>query len=632
MKISNYDLIKYLEKQNQWVDGINIAHYFAVSLKTIFNYIKRINDYQPELILSSNKGYALNKFIEYDKNSLFFNDSNQNRINYLIKQLLISKNQEVDIYIVADNLFISDSYVEMLLKQVKEILNKSQLDLFRKRNKIRIVGDELNIRRFVISVICKEKADDGVVTNTYHGKDIDIAQLQNNLIDIFTEYNIKTDDYCFNTIVLYFAISITRIKNNYVINEKTPEFHSSKNPKFFDKIKLYVESTYNIKITPSEYYYLATVVSKNSYIFDKEIITDEVIHKLVDKKLIVSIDKAIVLLVKNYQIKKIDEDMRRKLIVHIQQLYHRLYSNFTLHYPLSQQVKNNNLLFFDMAAYFIHEIFENDMNNIISDDEICFLAFHLADYLDEENEKLNCCFIYTDYYQYYQKMLNHISTHYSDKITLSKIARVRDYYNYEQNDLIITNYPPVTKTTIPYLLFDDIQIINNTYEQILYEKVNYLLLKRKCDKYRYSLTRFFSGDLFDKNCSFSTKEDALKHMCLNLQEKEYCSANMYNKIIEREQISSLVFNNSVALPHSFTYKSKKSFIYPLINDKPLKWNEQKVNLIVFIGAKESEIDDLKTILNDLVSFLCIQTNVQNILTVSNYTEFYNILAENDAIK
>ena len=567
-----------------------------------------------------------------DKNSLFFNDSNQNRINYLIKQLLISKNQEVDIYIIADNLFISDSYVETLLKQVKEILNSSQLDLYRKRNKIRIVGEELNIRRFVISVICKEKADDGVVTNTYHGKDIIISQLQNDLLDIFAKYNIKTDDYCFNTIILYFAISITRIKNNFIINEKTPEFKSSKNPEFFDKIKFYVENTYDIKINASEYYYLSTVVSKNSYIFNEKAIDETVINKYVDRKLIASVDKAIILLVKNYHIKKIDKDMRLKLIFHIQQLYQRLYSNFTLHYPLSQQVKNNNLLFFDMAAYFIHEIFGNEMNNIISADEICFLSFHLADYLFEKSEKLNCCFIYTDYCQYYQKMLNHISKNYSNKIALSKVVRVRDYYEYDKNDLIITNYPPVTKTTTPYLLFDDIQIINGTYEQMLYEKVNYLLLKRKYERYRCSLIRFFSGDLFDKNCSFSTKEDALKHMCLNLREKEYCSANLYNKIIEREQMSSLAFNNSVALPHSFTYKSKKSFIYPLINDKPLKWNEQKVNLIVFIGAKESEIDDLKVVLNDLVSFLCIQTNVQNILTVNNYTEFYNILQENDTIK
>lgn len=91
MKISNKELLLLLEKNNHGCDAAKLADIFGVSTKTITNYVKRINDYKENLILSSNKGYMLNPEIniENERNSLFFNDDAKSRVNYILKNLLV---------------------------------------------------------------------------------------------------------------------------------------------------------------------------------------------------------------------------------------------------------------------------------------------------------------------------------------------------------------------------------------------------------------------------------------------------------------------------------------------------------------------------------------------------------------
>ena len=157
MKISNKELLLLLEKNNHGCDAAKLADIFGVSTKTITNYVKRINDYKENLILSSNKGYMLNPEIniENERNSLFFNDDAKSRVNYILKNLLV-ENGDVTTYYLADSMFISDSYLETLLKQVKRSISKYDLTLGRKRNMIFLEGSEVNKRRLLSNLLQKE--------------------------------------------------------------------------------------------------------------------------------------------------------------------------------------------------------------------------------------------------------------------------------------------------------------------------------------------------------------------------------------------------------------------------------------------------------------------------------------------
>ena len=65
MKISNRSIIEKINSSNGWIDANELSVYFDVSTRTIRNYIKNINYKYPSVIISSNKGYIIDKDV-YD--------------------------------------------------------------------------------------------------------------------------------------------------------------------------------------------------------------------------------------------------------------------------------------------------------------------------------------------------------------------------------------------------------------------------------------------------------------------------------------------------------------------------------------------------------------------------------------
>ena len=625
MKISNHDLINYLEKQPSWVDGSIIANYFSISLKSTFNYIKRINDYCPELIISSNKGYLINKKISYDKKSLFFNDSYDNRINHILKQLLTNSKSDVDIYEIADELFISDSYVENLLKQVKLILNKGNLDLFRKRNKIKIIGKEVDIRRFAMEAASKEKADNGMVTE-FAFDDVDTRDLMSRLLDIFQKYKINTNDYCFNTICLYIHISINRIIGGHIITEDTPDFSSTKSLYLFHEIKQYLENSYRIEINKSEFYYISTIVSKNTYLYDDKSINYDNLYRYLNKTIIDKVEQSLNNLEFLYSLVPFKKENITELIIHLHLLSQRVSSNFTLKNPLLRKIKESNILYYDMSAFLISNTFGSYVDLTKIEDELCFLSLQLGKIFDKGDSKINCCFIYADYQRIYKKLLDFISVKFSDILNITNICSFRntDDANY---DLIITNYPPVRKLSIPYILVDDMQIVTNTFQSRLSNDIYTFVEEQKQKKYVTSLLKFKSEDLFNPCSNYSSKKDALTSMCTVAFEKGYCSSNITNIVINDFTSNLSIFNNIIVVPHIISDSCKKSFISLSINKKPISWSESKVNFVILICSNREDIDDYKLIINNLISTLCLPSTIQKLPTINSYEDFYKILTD-----
>ena len=76
-------------------------------------------------------------------------------------------------------------------------------------------------------------------------------------------------------------------------------------------------------------------------------------------------------------------------------LFLRIKNNYTAKNPLTQKIKTDFPLIYDIAVY-IAQILNKDYSVLIDEDEIAFIAFHIGSYLENSNKnqnKISCIFI-----------------------------------------------------------------------------------------------------------------------------------------------------------------------------------------------------------------------------------------------
>ncbi|MGO3790610.1 MAG: HTH domain-containing protein, partial [Enterococcus gilvus] len=59
MKVKYLPFLRYLNEQETWTPSSQLAEKFSLSKRTIKSYISEIQQNEPGLILSSNKGYRV---------------------------------------------------------------------------------------------------------------------------------------------------------------------------------------------------------------------------------------------------------------------------------------------------------------------------------------------------------------------------------------------------------------------------------------------------------------------------------------------------------------------------------------------------------------------------------------------
>ena len=636
MKTNTKDFIEYLETQKTWLTAEEISTHFDTSTKTVFNYIKRINDYQNDLILSSTKGYMINEAIDYDRNSLFFNDSLSGRTNYVLRQLLTGNEKEIDVYQIADNLFVSDSYVEALIKHIKYELSKYSLTLHRSRNKIHIEGLEINKRRLISSLITSEKALNYSLgsASSFANKDVDVNLLQEIMVKLFKKYSVYVNDYGFNTILIYLAVTITRIKQNMTIHDFFVERsldESIENSEFLISVKEALENSFSISLPKHEYYYLSLIIKNNCNAYDLVKINIDNIKNYVDNYIVDKTLAAIIKMEKQYHLDQFDDSFKIKIILHIQMLKERLGLNASQSNPMAQRIKNTYPFIYDMATYLIKEIFDNNVEHI-SDEEISFLAIHIGAYLDRSitnNNKLKCCFVYADYHRYYEHLISDIYDHYNQSLNIVSRTSIKYSENLPDDiDCIISNYPLVKTYNHPVFIIDDIMFNNNSYISKLQSFIDNVTKKKMEKQFKLSLEKFVSNDLFSLNIPITKKDNVINFLCAQANKLGYCKRDFYNEILERESISSTAFDSCIAIPHSLYQNCSKSFLSIVINDKGIEWDEKVVNLVIMIGVNYSDNRDFQIVLNTIIPFLTSKQNVQKLLNSNSYSEFIKILVDN----
>lgn len=150
-------ILMYLSQKREFVTAKDLAEEFDVSRKTIYRWIKRINDESEfgDIILSDvGKGFKLDyeTYINYqtrDVNISVDNLSPENRRQRITKELLLSSPNPASINSLFEKFYLSESVIFNDEQIIANNLKKYDLSLKKKNRSLVIEGDEISIRKAI---------------------------------------------------------------------------------------------------------------------------------------------------------------------------------------------------------------------------------------------------------------------------------------------------------------------------------------------------------------------------------------------------------------------------------------------------------------------------------------------------
>ncbi len=621
-------IINKIKNEKTWISAKELAEFFGVSSRTIRSRINEINHHSI-IIKSSYRGYIYNStshdFIETTSSK------NNNEFADFILRKLIQEKEMINIYDLADSMYISDSQFERCLNQVKEYIKPFDLELFRKRNMIRLQGDELNKRRLINNLIRKENTNGFLSTETIESfiDYDDLEYIKKMLQIIFEQYKIYVNDYGYYTILLHIIIIIyyRASQRNYSTNTYTLKFDKNEPVyKIADEIAAIINKQQNIILPNEELYNLAMIINNNSTNAienDNDLLNSE--HYIGSEY--INLTKTILnKLVENYYLSPFSDEFMINLAIHIKNLINRGKNNTYTINPLASKFKEQYPLIYDMASFVIKEVNKFTHINII-DDEIAFIAFHIGSYIEnsrENNNKVNCCIIYADYNNMYVKIEERILSQLGSVLYISKTLSIRNSNQIPDNiELVISlcgDIPDINKQIVHTNILLSDEDINQIRGKI--EKIN---RKKRIKEIKDSLELFISEELFKKEFYTKNNIEMIQELAKDCLEKQLVDSNFVNEVIDRENLSSTSFSNGVAIPHSLKASAYKSFLYIVLNSKGMKWGNYLVNVIVLIGTSSNDREAFKNVFDGIIELLYETENIRTLLKCSDYNDFITTL-------
>ena len=145
-------------------------------------------------------------------------------------------------------------------------------------------------------------------------------------------------------------------------------------------------------------------------------------------------------------------------------------------------------------------------------------------------------------------------------------------------------------------------------------------LKRRLQQNKeLRLDRYFCKDLFLPSICLESKEQVLKQMCDQIVALGYDSADLFDRVMEREKYGQTTYSHCVAIPHPIRRQADRHYVCVGILEKPILWDKQEIGLVfLFSLAKSADLDAFYKAMGEV---LTSPNLVRELTGMKNYDDF-----------
>ncbi|EOI6974064.1 transcription antiterminator [Listeria monocytogenes] len=615
------EILAYLHKQeNKWVTSNELAAFCECTTRTIRNNISKINEATPNLIRSAKQGYQINQRIPFE---LQTESDVTERKSKLLLELIKNSTKGVDLFELADILYISEVTLKKDIQQLKNELKEADVQIVTSKDRIKLIGKERAKRKYMISLLYEEGGYRESIKSRIQEmiEFVSIDKLQNIVKEVLAEESITTNQYSMMNIVLHYAISIVRIQqgNTLIETQKTLIRKHSKEYEISKKIAKILSEEYQIHFSEAEtkqlgllYVGLQNEQSANA--------NHGELDQFVDKKIIEALKSVLANVEETYLIDLQNEQLFIKLAIHVQSLYYRSrYKAYTRNLSLLD-IKTSYPVTFDIAVY-ISSLLQEKLTIDFNEDEISFIALHIGSFLESENRdyiRLEIGLIIEDYHDLRTNMLKKLRARFENEATIKLIENE----DYEENfDIILTTNRDIALEKAgsifihPLLTMKDIKKISNriqTKKKILENQ----LRGQQIDRY---IVRSLYANQIDP--SELTPAKIREQMISKMEKQTFVTPEFKEKVEKREQMAPTSFPSGIAIPHSIKNDALQSGVSIMTLQEPIYWNDVKIKIIALVAISKKDATEFNDFFEKFVEIVSEPINTKRLSMAESFEAF-----------
>lgn len=623
-------IIDILNNDNNWITGKELAKLLNVSDRTIRSDIDVINKFYDCLLIKSNKrlGYQIDEALlfkqDIETKELIPQNSHE-RCVYIIRELLF-KSKEINLIALQDQVFVSGYSIDNDIKKIRKMISEyPSLKLIRSKNYISLRGNEADKRKLYKQLLTEETHGNFLNLNSIADlwSNFDLLEIKDILEDVCELYNYQIREIDFPMIMIHAGVAIERIINRNYINSKTAKHHLNNNIEYQISYEFFhrVSKTIDIELVEDEVVLFAQLLIGSYQKDDEDENLDKLLNQIVD---------AVIKEVKDYfdiNFSK-DKDFKLGLKMHLQLLLERQQNNVTITNIYLQEIKRKYPLVFEMAIR-AGEVIADICKINVKENELSFLALHLGAAYDRVNsiKRYRAVIIIP-----HNQMLSNMCI---DKLKLrfeERMVIVKRYGFYEETmikqqepDLIITTVPLKHNLNIPTVQIT--LFVNYEDESKVFQTLNLLDKQRYHEDFVVLVNELIRPDLFHVKKQMASSKEVIDFLCDELISKNLTDERYKEDVFKRESVSATSFVNGFAVPHSIEITSKESCISIMILDKPVKWGDFEVKLVLLLAIRDTDSHLLKIFFDWLSSIVSDSNKFRQLLEVKNYQEFIQHVIE-----
>lgn len=657
------------------VTVVELAQLIEKTGRTVRSYLDEIQEeygqYGLEIVRKTNLGIYLNideknrtkliSMLKEDKVSVaeVENFSSKYRQMYILKTLFEEK-FSYTIQMFADELYCSKSTIVNELIYVQRWLEDHKLTLLRKQNQgLRIEGSEKEHRAafkdFINEIQGQEdeaaRFNENIEELDYRIDEInyikvksmfpkiDIYYIQHIIQEAEKELDFYFTDQAFLNLIIHIAITIERLKNNKAVSKQESYNNGLKEEHEYTVAKWIVgelSKKFGVSFPEEETAYisihiLGAKIQEDYNVKDYNAILESQNIEYVDiAKSIIAVCSEIL----NMNLAE-DKGLLTRLVLHLRPTIMRMKYGLRLTNPILERIKQEYTSLFG-AAWACSSIFENKLGVSINEDEVGYIALHLALSVENLKDKIKTIVVCSSGIGTSQLVAAKLVKKFHNMDIIHVLPyNLLNQKLIDETDLIITTIKNVrNKEKCVYIstLVDerDLENIENAIRKLKSPEINYGgLLNHKEEKKagdRKDSENIFDRELFFMDKEITDFEDAIAYYGRLMEGKGYAKAGFYQDILKREKTGSTYVGKGIAIPHSRDIFVNKSKICVVKFEKPLTWQGNQLDLIFILCLKFTDIDVTKKFFRNFYSVLEndeIILKIKNIKSAEDISRIFN---------
>jgi lichenan operon transcriptional antiterminator len=617
-------LLDHLAAADDWVTAGELADRLGVTTRSVRSYVTSVKTAAKplEVIASSTNGYRLNRdayasFVESRRSRDVDPGSPRERVHVIIRALGDAP-AGLDVYDLAANLFVSESTVEADLRKAKLLVDDAGLSLERRGSTVSLAGSELNRRRLLSRVFRDESAQGFLDLENIQREfsSENLSGFKSALLEMLDANGYFVNEYSINNVLLHVAIAVDRVGKNQSIEPAEGPQASETIREVAGHLDALIRSHFGAALGLRELSYLSVLLTTRVLTPGHNEPTALVAETYLGADDLAEMRRIVRLASDEYLVDLDDEDFTVRLGLHIRNLVARAQENSFSRNPMTRSIKGSFPMIYELAVFIASQI-QRGYGIVVNEDEIAYIALHVGSYLERQNlrqERVSCAIVSPNYYDMHLALRERLEADLGAELEVDVVITRADVdWNALSSDIVVTTIPvPAARDNVvvvpPFLAEGDVDAVRRAIATVRRHRSRMRL--------KDELLQYFDERLYWSNLHASSETEMIRTLGHAMVGLRLIDESYVEGAIEREQMSSTAFTDTIAVPHAMTMSASRTAIAIVVNETPMPWGENRVNVIALIAFSEDGRRAFQTVFDQLVEVFSDRDDVQRIVRKS----------------